>query len=366
MSDDLDDALNPTATEIAKKIYSWAESAGALLQSQSRGELPTDLSEQLGLPKNSVVRHCGQTLQYLRIVGVTADDNEKRVAVLVKNQVSNASLTKLPGKIGDVAIRYIGQASLGSLPPHIPQASALGGSRFFLDQHRFCCGSSITVSPVAGAGTLGALIRLADGTLCGLTNNHVTGDCNHSRPRMHILCPAPMDADPDLPAPTGIGTHRSFVKLESGDPNQVSKQELDAAIFNISNSDVLSSYQGPRFYDTPAATANPFAGMRVKKVGRTTGLTFGTVLGPFVSPFSLPYASNHFRSTVHFANIWAIAPQPGDTFSQGGDSGSLVVTDDGSSAVGLLFAGGEQVSFIMPIDRVLSEFNATLVSGLNV
>ncbi len=180
---------------------------------------------------------------------------------------------------------------------------------------------------------------------------------------MHIMCPAPFDADPAHVPPTAIGKHHGFTPLLSGDVRQVQPQELDVALFRITKPDLVTSMQGNGEYDTPTATKAPAGGMMVKKVGRTTGLTAGQILGSSATSFGLPYRSDHFTSTVYFRNVWAVVTLTGDAFSEGGDSGSLVVTEDGTAAVGLIFAGGENVSYIIPIEAVLTEWGAALVSG---
>jgi hypothetical protein len=141
-------------------------------------------------------------------------------------------------------------------------------------------------------------------------------------------------------------------------------QEVDGAIFNVTLPDALSSMQGDGEYDTPAITAPLTGGMRVKKIGRTTGLTLGEVKGFFATPLAIPYEGDRFRSSVYFSNVWLVHGDGGDPFSQPGDSGSLVVTEDGTAAVGLLFAGtGGEASFILPIETVLNSLGVTLVSG---
>jgi hypothetical protein len=184
---------------------------------------------------------------------------------------------------------------------------------------------------------------------------------------MYVMCPSPIDADPSLPAPMAIGRHHAFVILRSGDPGQVARQEVDAAIFRIEDEGFVTSWQGQSAYDTPAKTAPLAAGMKVKKIGRTTGLTTGRVVGPVLTPLEVPYQSANFRSKVHFTGVWFVQSIGGDPFSEPGDSGSLVVTEDGQHAVGLLFGGSGPVAMIMPIDKVLVAFGgASLVSGHNV
>ena len=55
------------------------------------------------------------------------------------------------------------------------------------------------------------------------------------------------------------------------------------------------------------------------------------------------------------------------TFSSGGDSGSLIVTDDGSAnPVGLLFAGSPVDTIANPIDTVLTELGAVASLTLTI
>ena len=48
------------------------------------------------------------------------------------------------------------------------------------------------------------------------------------------------------------------------------------------------------------------------------------------------------------------------SFAYGGDSGSLVVTQQGNHPVGLLFAGSSLHIIANPIDDVLNTFNVTI------
>lgn len=357
-----------TATSVAEAIYEWAKDAGALATgSQAAAAGDPDLLARLGLERTPKLNLAEPTLKRLRIIALTGDDSAGQVGVLLKNQVTPSAQKRLPTAVDGISIRYIGQATIEQLPPNVPHASPLGGPRFSMVNGRFACGSSIIAAPIASAGTLGALVRLGDGTLCGLSNNHVTGDCNHTQKDMYVLCPSPIDADPSLAPPTAIGRHHALVPLRSGDPGQIAKQEIDAAVFRIEDPNLVTSWQGHSLYDTPATTAPLSAMMKVKKFGRTTGLTVGRVVGPVLTPLEVPYQSTHFRSKVHFTGVWYVQSIGVDPFSEPGDSGSLVVTEDEKHAVGLLFGGSGPVGMIMPIDKVLQAFGgASLVSGHNV
>lgn len=361
-------AAKTAATAVAEAIYDWAKAAGALAtggQAAAAGD--ADLLARLGLERSQKLGLAEATLKRLRIVALTADDNAGVVGVLVRNQIAPAAQKRLPTSVDGISVQYIGHAVIEQMPPTVPHASPQSGSRFSVVNGRFACGSSITAAPIPSAGTLGALVRLSDGTLCGLSNNHVTGDCNHTQKDMYVLCPSPIDADPLLLPPTAIGRHHALIPLRSGDPGQVAKQEVDAALFRIEDPSLVTSWQGQSMYDTPATTAPLGAMMKVKKIGRTTGLTMGRVVGPVLTPIEVPYQSQNFRSKVHFAGVWSVQSIGGDPFSEPGDSGSLVVTEDGEHAVGLLFGGSGPVGMIMPIDKVLGAFGgASLVSGHNL
>jgi hypothetical protein len=95
--------------------------------------------------------------------------------------------------------------------------------------------------------------------------------------------------------------------------------------------------------------------MKVMKYGRTTGQTNGRVdsVGAIVN---VGYDSGVARF------VDQIIIRPGK-FSAGGDSGSLVVVQNGSDArkpVGLLFAGSARVTIANPIDLVLARFGVTI------
>jgi hypothetical protein len=105
--------------------------------------------------------------------------------------------------------------------------------------------------------------------------------------------------------------------------------------------------------------------MRVKKVGRTTGLTTGTVES-ILTPFAIPYKSRHFSATVWFQEMWTVRGDSGSQFALPGDSGSLVVDNSGASAAGLLFAVGGLADYgiVIPMTHVAGLFGGiSLVGG---
>ncbi|NOY58677.1 MAG: hypothetical protein GXO75_07060, partial [Calditrichaeota bacterium] len=96
-----------------------------------------------------------------------------------------------------------------------------------------------------------------------------------------------------------------------------------------------------------SGTAEATIGMAVKKSGRTTGLTEGniTVLDATIE---VGYGGNRVATYEH--------QLLSNDMSDPGDSGSLLV-DSENHAVGLLFAGSDEVTVFNPIDAVLSALN---------
>ena len=84
------------------------------------------------------------------------------------------------------------------------------------------------------------------------------------------------------------------------------------------------------------------------------------------TPWILPYKSGKFSATVWFTDTWTVRSDDAEPFALPGDSGSLVVSEDGTTAVGLLFAVNNkgQYGIVIPLEQLLVELNnATLVSG---
>jgi len=122
--------------------------------------------------------------------------------------------------------------------------------------------------------------------------------------------------------------------------------------YGIPNSTIYGDANGDGYFDSTA----DLLGLPVQKYGRTTKLTQGTVTEVNVS-VEVCYEAifNVFCiKSAYFYDQLGISP---GTFSGGGDSGSLIVSDDAQkNPVGLLFAGGSERTFANRIDLVLKEF----------
>ncbi len=294
-------------------------------------------------------------------VGYTHGAEEEAVVIYV-TRGSKRALKALPDKVDDVAVetRVMGRLKAG------PAAS--GGQGFF-HQHngRIACGSSCAPSRENYAGTLGCLAKTRDGRMVLVSNNHILAACNHTPVGMPILAPATMDARPRRPAPAAAGLFDSMIELRSGVPSLVEPMRLDAATALVEDPERVSSWQGDAAhgYDTPHDIVAPQAGLRVKKWGRTTGLTAGTVEAFVPTPWVLPYKSVRFAAEVWFQDTWTVCADDDDPFALPGDSGSLILTEDGNAAVGLLFAVNTSGGYAIftSLDRVLRDLDElTIVS----
>ncbi|MFH8788981.1 hypothetical protein [Streptomyces roseoverticillatus] len=99
-------------------------------------------------------------------------------------------------------------------------------------------------------------------------------------------------------------------------------------------------------------------GMAVRKRGRTTGLTHGSVDG-FSGSIQVDYGDGLGVHTLTNQVSIAADTSRNALFSDHGDSGSVIVDDDGF-VVALLFAGAGSSTSANPIAAVLSELNVSM------
>ncbi len=181
------------------------------------------------------------------------------------------------------------------------------------------------------------------------SNNASIGD--------NILQPGPFDGG-SAPADI-IGTLSAFEEIRFDGSNNV----IDAAIASVAPGDVMS-HTGNEGYGQPSATTvAATTGMSVTKYGRTTEATVGTVDATNATVDVCYQTQGPFRCKKLARYVGQVVITPG-TFSDGGDSGSGIVTNDNNlNPVALLFAGSSSYTIANPIDAVLSAFNVTIDDG---
>ena len=205
------------------------------------------------------------------------------------------------------------------------------------------------------AGTIGARVKDASGYVYALSNNHVYANSNNAYFGDPVLQPGPHDDGTD-PADR-LGTLYAFKPI---DFSFAGNNLVDAAIARSTPAELGNATLGDG-YGVPGTEIQEAAiGMPVKKYGRTTGLTHGEVaeINVFVEVCYKVFLNVLCIQSAYFYDQLGISP---GTFSAGGDSGSLIVTDDSANKpVGLLFAGGTDRTFANRISNVLSAFNVTI------
>ncbi|HEY0367469.1 MAG TPA: hypothetical protein VGC73_13450 [Pyrinomonadaceae bacterium] len=202
---------------------------------------------------------------------------------------------------------------------------------------RFCC-----------SGTLGALIT--DGTSKYiLSNNHVLARGDKAVAGEDVSQPGLIDNNCRIPtivadftgaAPLGSNVDAAVAQLRTG--------TMDSTGF-IEDVGVPGS-----------STVNPSVGLGVAKSGRTTGFTTGTIssINTSVNVQYQAGCGSGKKFTVAYTNQVVINSS---TFSAGGDSGSLIVTNNAAhNPVALLFAGSSTSTIGNPIGEVLTKLGTAL------
>lgn len=219
--------------------------------------------------------------------------------------------------------------------------------------------------PLITAGTIGARVVNSAGAVYVLSNNHVLANSNGAAVGDATLQPGPYDGGSSSDQ---VGTLAAFRAIDfSGGANV-----MDAAIaltttanvgnatplddgYGLPDSRIFGDANGDRVFDDKAQ----LLGVYVQKYGRTTKLTRGRITG-INATVDICYEvlvifcvkSARFTDQV-------VMGQSG--FSGGGDSGSLIVTDDvGRNPVALLFAGSSTETIANRIDLVLNHFNVSI------
>lgn len=206
----------------------------------------------------------------------------------------------------------------------------------------FCCG-----------GTLGSLVT--DGTTQYiLSNNHLLARSDQAIAGEDISQPGLID-NSCQPATT-VADFTTAVPLG---------ENVDAAIAQL-RANTMNTNGEIMDVGIPSSTVkNATVGLGVAKSGRTTGFTTGTV-GSINTSVKVRYQKgcNMGRSViVRYTNQVVI---DGTTFSAGGDSGSLIVTNDNQhQPVALLFAGSRSSTIGNPIGEVLSKLSSRLGQTLS-
>lgn len=211
-----------------------------------------------------------------------------------------------------------------------------------------------TGHPDITAGTIGCRVKDDLGNVYALSNNHVYANSNDANIGDSALQPGSYDGGQD-PA-DAIGTLYDFEPILFNGSNNY----MDAALA-ITTTSMVGFSTPDDGYGTPGTTpVIASIGLPVQKFGRTTHWTQGEVSEISVTVDVCYKSRGPFRCVKLARFVDQITITPG-TFSDGGDSGSLIVTDDdNNNPVALLFAGSDTRTIGSPIGPVLQRFNVSI------
>jgi len=248
---------------------------------------------------------------------------------------------------GEIDVRYVGRVRAAAAPWYRSK------------QRPLLIGSSVgfLANGFVMAGTLGCFVRSGrSSALCILSNNHVLADENRYPKGGHIVQPGPLDRG--SPTADRVAELTRFVRLDPAHTNLV-----DCAIAKL-NPTMAADLHKLKGIGTLAGLRSSAlqTGAAVHKVGRTTGVRHGRVTAFELDGVTVEYD----LGILTFDNQIEIEGSGQRSFSDAGDSGSLIVDDD-MMASALLFAGGDHggsngkgVTYANPINAVLQALAVTL------
>jgi hypothetical protein len=108
----------------------------------------------------------------------------------------------------------------------------------------------------------------------------------------------------------------------------------------------------------------PSVGLSVAKSGRTTGFTTGTIASVNTS-VNVQYQRNCGQGKKFVLSYTNQVVINSSTFSAGGDSGSLIVSNSGHNPIALLFAGSSTSTIGNPVGEVISKLSTVLGRSLS-
>jgi hypothetical protein len=210
-------------------------------------------------------------------------------------------------------------------------------------------GCSIGFALAAGrppmAGTLGALVA-KDRDLFLLSNNHVLANESRLPIGTPIFQPGLLDATGGRPS--AIAKLTRPIDLRLGFMNKV-----DAAIARLDAPG--SAVRDILFIGAPRGVAKAAHDMVVHKFGRTTGYRAGRI-SSINTDVKVRYETGEYLLEGQII----IEGLNGQSFSETGDSGSLVVERTTGAAIGLLCGGSRSHSIANHLNNVLDMLHATL------
>lgn len=269
-------------------------------------------------------------------VGVGVDDQGAPIVLVL---LERADVTGLPRSLDGLAVDT---EVVGPL-----QAFALTG-RYRPVAIGVSAGNALQCLP----GSIGCVVSAGSKRYL-LSANHVFARQNQAAIGEAICQPSL----PDVDSTCTLAEPRTLVaRLSDFEPvvyDGHTPNRFDAAIAELKGADATCATL-PAFYGLPSSDpADPVPGAAILKVGRTTGLTRGNI-----KAIDLKVKITFPAGTALF--VGQILTSKG--FGDFGDSGSMVVTDDGQfHPVAIVIGGGSNGTAIAsPIGPILERFGASV------
>jgi hypothetical protein len=289
-------------------------------------------------------------------LGVAPHSKGYRLAIrLQRPSLRNSSLVDHVTRRarGEVDMRFVGR-----IDKRVKKPAALPWYR--RNARPLVIGASVGHVKVT-AGTLGCFVKRASAMYL-LSNNHVLANEDRAKAGDWIIQRARFDGGRH-PA-DDVGRLKYWIRLKKNGTNFVDAAlgaieqgiAYDASVLTglVNGKDRQLAGIGPEFIDE---------GDVVYKVGRTTGATKGRVTAFDLDNVVINYDIGNLR----FDGQIEIEGTGQGPFSDGGDSGSLIV-NAGMQAIALLFAGSDSggrnnmgLTYANPIHRVLNDLKASLL-----
>ena len=273
----------------------------------------------------------------------------------VKVFLARPGVAGLPSRLDDVpvAAEVTGRFYAGSNPTTRQRPAPVG----------FSIGH-----PDITAGTLGARVINGSGNLFILSNNHVIANSNDASIGDPTLQPGPFDGGTSSDQ---VGTLADFQPINFSGGNNTIDAGISATTatnvgfatptddaYGAPSSEIFGDGNNDRTFDN----VGNLLGLNVMKYGRTTELTSGQI-SEINLTVSVCYETRGPVRCIQSATFVDQIAIGSGSFSDGGDSGSLIVTQSGRNPVGLLFAGSDTRTIANRIDHVLNRFDVTVDDG---
>ena len=207
--------------------------------------------------------------------------------------------------------------------------------------------------PGTTAGTLGAIVK-KNGKFYLLSNSHVLAKSGTAKLGDRILYPG--KADGGGLSKDVVGHLEEFLAFTLGG-SMVNRADCALAVpLPEKMTDVVAEIEK---LGLPQGTLKAKRGMKVTKAGRTTGLTTAEI------------KDVNFRMTIEYphglGDLWFLDQVFCTRYTDGGDSGALVLEKTTKKAVGLHFAGYPDADDVLgsvfnPIQEVLKALKVRLVT----